>query len=322
MILITLAIIVALLALGAIVTVAGTAMIERAHPPAGRFVVVSGGRLHVVERDRRADPSAEAPPLVLIHGASGNLEDMRRALGDRLSARYRVILLDRPGFGWSDRALGADSASPAHQAAMVNELLDRLGIARAIVLAHSLAGTVATALALDHPERVAGLVLLAPVSHPWPTGIAWYYHLAAAPVIGPLFAWTLALPVGAALLNATVAVVFSPQTAPADYVERTSVALVLRPRNFLANARDVSGLLAFVTAQAPRYPAIVAPTVIITGDSDDVVSPSIHSRALAGAIPRSKLIVLSGIGHMVHYGAPDRIVEAIDEVAKQAVLAR
>ena len=137
-----------------------------------------------------------------IHGASGNLEDMRLALGERLSARYRVILVDRPG-PWLERATAEpDAASPAHQAAMLSEMLDRLGIDRAIIVAHSWAGTVATALALDHPDQVAGLVLLAPVSHPWPGGIAWYYHIAAAPLFGPLFAYTLALPLGELLLRA------------------------------------------------------------------------------------------------------------------------
>src|SRR6266542_488030 len=82
----------------------------------------------------------------------------------------------------------------------------------------SSASAVATALALDHPTRVAGLVLIAPVLNPWSTGIAWYYSVAAAPYIGPLFAWTLALPAGAVLINPTVAVVFAPQDVPKDYV--------------------------------------------------------------------------------------------------------
>lgn len=314
---IALGIVVTLLALAAIATLVGTRMIERAHPPAGRFVDVSGGRLHIVDLDRRPQPGGDAP-LLLIHGASGNLEDMRLALGERLSARYRVILVDRPGHGWSDRSGDPEAASPAHQAAMLSEILDHLGIDRAVVVAHSWAGTVATALALDHPDKVAGLVLLAPVSHPWPGGIAWYYHVAAAPLFGSLFAYTLALPLGELLLGATVAVVFAPQTAPADYVARTGVELVLRPRNFLANARDVAGIRAFVTKQAPRYPAIHVPTIIIAGDRDTIVSSRIHAQALAAALPHAKLVLLEGVGHAVHYAAADRVVTAIDEVSAQA----
>jgi pimeloyl-ACP methyl ester carboxylesterase len=241
---------------------------------------------------------------------------MRLALGDRLPRR--VILVDRPGHGWSKRSPDVDGASPARQAAMLSEMLDRLGIERAVIVAHSFAGAVATALALDHPRRVAGLVLIAPVLYPWSTGIAWYYSVAATPVIGPLFARTLALPVGVLLMQPTVALVFAPQLAPPSYAQRAAIPLVLRPRNFIANARDVSGLLAVVTVQAPRYGEIKAPTVIITGDRDTVVPPEIHSRALAAALPHSRLVVLEGIGHMPHHVAADAVVAAIDELVEAA----
>ena len=98
----------AVLAAGSIV---GARKIAQAHPPAGRFVEVGGGRLHVVDIDERAEPSDDDPPVVLLHGASGNLEDMRLALADRLKQHHRVILLDRPGHGWSEREAG--DASPA-----------------------------------------------------------------------------------------------------------------------------------------------------------------------------------------------------------------
>jgi pimeloyl-ACP methyl ester carboxylesterase len=313
-----LGILLSLLAVLATVTIVGARMIARAHPPAGRFVEVGGGRLHIVDIDERTQPAADDPPVVLLHGASGNLEDMRLALADHLKARHRVILIDRPGHGWSERA--ADEASPAQQAAMVAEALERLDVGRAIVVAHSFAGSVATALALEDPGRVAGLVLLAPVLYPWSTGIAWYYNLATVPVLGPLFAHTFALPVGAVLIRPVVGTVFAPQDAPADYADRAAIALVLRPQAFLANARDVAGLHAFVTRQAPLYSRIKAPTVIITGDRDTVVSPNIHARALAAALPNSKLVVLEGVGHMPHHVAPDRVVEAIDEVANGRIL--
>src|SRR5262249_28887128 len=226
MILIGIAVVVLLLVLSAAITVVGTRWIERAHPPVGKFIEVAGARLHVVELDRRERPSPDDLPLLLIHGASGNLEDMRLALGDRLAVRHRVILVDRPGHGWSER-LDADDITPARQAAMLSELLEQLDIGRAIVVGHSFGGTVATAMALDDPFRIAGLVLIAPVAYPWSTGIAWYYTLAATPLVGPLFAHTLALPAGALVMPLTVSVVFAPQSAPPDYAERTGIALVL-----------------------------------------------------------------------------------------------
>jgi pimeloyl-ACP methyl ester carboxylesterase len=306
----------AVLAAGSIV---GARRIAQAHPPAGRFVEVGGARLHVVDIDERTQRSDDDPPVVLLHGASGNLEDMRLALADRLKQRHRIILFDRPGHGWSERE--AENASPARQAAMVAEALERLDVGRAIVVAHSFAGSVATALALEDPGRVAGLVLIAPVLYPWSTGIAWYYSLASTPVLGSLFAHTLAVPVGSLLMRPLASAVFAPQEAPTDYAERAAIALVLRPQTFLTNARDVAGLHAFVTRQAPRYASIKAPTVIITGDRDTTVSPDIHARAFAAKLPQSKLVVLEGVGHMPHHVASDRVVAAIDEVATEATLA-
>jgi pimeloyl-ACP methyl ester carboxylesterase len=271
---------------------------------------VSGGRLHVVE----IGPPGGDPPVVLLHGASGNLEDQRLTLGHALAQRRRVILIDRPGHGFSDRPGGAADASPGRQAALIDEALTRLGVARAIMVGHSWSGALAAAYALDFPARVAGLVLLAPVTHPWPGGISWYNRLTATPVIGPLFARTLALPLGRLLIGGAVKSVFAPQAAPADYLRRAATRLVLRPREFIANAQDIAGLKAFVTAQATRYRAIAAPTVVISGDRDDTVSLDIHARPAAALLPRAKLIVLEGIGHMLHHAAPDAIVAAIDEL--------
>ncbi len=315
MILIAVAVLAATLGVLAAATAIGVGVIERAHPATGRFVEVTGGRLHLVELGPHDGAVSGRPAVILIHGASGNLEDMRLALGERLSDQYRVVLIDRPGHGWSERAVGPEETSPARQAALIHEALDRLGIKRVILVAHSLAGAVATAYALADPKSVAGLVLLAPVTHPWSTGIAWYYNLATTPFLGPLFARTLALPLGAILTEAAVQAVFSPQAPPTDYARRSALMLGLRPTEFLANAADVAGLLAFVTAQAQRYRDITAPTFIIAGDRDITVSPSIHSQALAAMLPQAQFVMLEGVGHMPHYAAPDRIVAAIAEMA-------
>jgi pimeloyl-ACP methyl ester carboxylesterase len=292
-------------------TAIGTVMIERAHPPSGRMVEVEGGRLHVVELG-----AAGAPAIVLLHGASGNLEDMRFALGERLAARYRVILIDRPGHGWSDRPHGAADASPARQAALVNQALNNIGVRRAIIVGHSWSGALATAYALAYPDQVTGLVLLSPVTHPWPGGVAFINHIAAAPVLGPLFVRTFVLPAGYFLSRAGVAAVFAPQSAPPDYAARTAVALILRPPEFRANAQDLVGLKDFVTAQAPRYGEIKLPVAIISGDvTDQIVWTDLHSRSSARQMPNATLDVLPGVGHMIHYAAPELIIAAIDRLA-------
>ena len=307
-VLVSLAVVVALF--GGI-TAIGTAMIERAHPPSGRMVEVEGGRLHVVELG-----PAQAPAIVLLHGASGNLQDMRFALGERLAARYRVVLIDRPGHGWSDRPHGAADASPARQADLIHQALNNIGVRRAVIVGHSWSGALATAYTLAYPEEVGGLVLLSPVTHPWPGGVAFINHVAAAPVLGPLFVRTFVIPAGYFRLRPGVAAVFAPQAPPSDYAARTAVALILRPSEFRANAQDLVGLKDFVTAQSPRYGEIKTPVAIISGDvTDRIVWTDLHSRGSARQMPNATLDVLPGVGHMVHYAAPDLIIAAIDRLA-------
>jgi pimeloyl-ACP methyl ester carboxylesterase len=92
---------------------------------------------------------------------------------------------------------------------------------------------------------------------------------------------------------------------------------VLRPAEFVANAQDLAMLREFVAAQVPRYRAIAAPTVIISGDRDTTVSIDLHARAAAALIPEARLIVLKGIGHMPQHAAAGEIVAAIDELEKR-----
>ncbi|MBO0756580.1 MAG: alpha/beta hydrolase, partial [Bradyrhizobiaceae bacterium] len=194
------------------------------------------------------------------------------------------------------------------------------GVTHSIVVGHSWSGALAAAYALRYPEHTAGLVLIAPVTHPWRGGISWYYKVATMPVVGPLFAHTLVLLLGLALIDRTTKAVFAPQRAPDNYIRRAAISLVLRPKQFLANARDVAGLKKFVAAQAPRYWNLQTPTVVVTGDCDTTVSPKIHSRAVNAALPNARLIVLEGVGHMPHHVAADVVVSAIDQLASTATL--
>jgi pimeloyl-ACP methyl ester carboxylesterase len=301
----------------AAVSFAGARLIERGYPPAGRFVDVDGGRLHVLELG-----SPDAPPVLLLHGASGNLGDARLALGERLAANYRVILIDRPGHGWSDRPGGRDDATPAQQAVLIHQAMTRMGISETIVVGHSWSGALATAYALAYPEAVSGLVLLAAVTHPWPGGVAWINDLVATPVIGPLVAYTVILPLGYFMIEPGVRAVFAPEIPPPDYAELTGARMILRPAEFIANAQDIAGLKAAVTAQSPRYGEIKAPVAIIAGDADRVVYTDIHSRGIARMLPDATLTVLPGVGHMVQFAAAERAAQAVDEVAAKALTAR
>jgi pimeloyl-ACP methyl ester carboxylesterase len=302
-------IVVAALAILALVTQAGVWLTQRAHPAQGQMVGVAGASLHVVDLGPR---DAATPPIVMLHGASSNLEVMRQPVGERLAKNHRVILIDRPGHGWSTRTNLADS-TPAVQGRMIDEALAKLGVERAILVVHSWAGALGARMALDYPQRVAGMVMLAPVAYPWPGGVGRYNRIVAQPVIGPLLAYTITLPLGTFLIGSGVGGVFAPQPVPDGYVQNTATSLLLRPREFLANARDLVTLKAEVAEQAPRYASIKAPITIITGDqTDKTVSTNIHSRPLAATAPNVKLIVLPGVGHMVQNAVPDLVISEIE----------
>lgn len=305
----TLVVVVAALAVLALITQAGVFVLQRAYPAQGRMIEVAGATLHIVDIGPR---DAAGPPVVVIHGASSNLEAMRRPLGEMLARNHRVILIDRPGHGWSTRARSDDS-TPAVQGRMIDEALEKLGVSKAIFVVHSWSGALGALMALDHPQRVAGLMMLAPVAYPWPGGVGWYNKVVTTPVIGPLLAYTITLPLGYFLTEPGARGAFLPQVMPEDFVGNTATRLLLRPREFLANARDLVTLKQAVREQAPRYGNIKTPLVIMSGDeADKTVSTNIHSRPLAAAVSNAKLIVLPGIGHIVHYAAPERVVREVE----------
>jgi pimeloyl-ACP methyl ester carboxylesterase len=303
-----LVIVVAALAILALVTQAGVFALQRAYPARGRMIEVAGATLNVVDIGPRDAPR---PPVVMIHGASSNLEVMRRPLGEMLARNHRVILIDRPGHGWSTRARLQDS-TPAIQGRMIDAALEKLGVGPVVLVVHSWSGALGARMALDYPRRVAGLVMLAPVAYPWRGGVGWYTKLVAIPVIGPLLAYTITLPLGYFLAGPGARGVFLPQVMPDGFVGNTATALLLRPREFLANARDIVTLRAAVEEQAPRYGDIRAPTVVISGELDKTVTTKIHSRQFAKAVPNAKLIVLPDVGHMVQNAVPELVISEIE----------
>jgi pimeloyl-ACP methyl ester carboxylesterase len=290
--------------------------IEARYPPVGALVDVGPGAIHVVET---APEGIERGAVLLVHGASGNFADLHVALAGPLGARgFRVFSIDRPGHGWSARLGGRAASSPERQAEWIRAALARRGVDRAIVVAHSLAGVFGLAMALNAPQFVRGLVLLAPVSHPWIGGVLWYYTLAASRRLGPLFRWLVVVPAGLLTMSRGLHAVFDPNALPSDYIERTRLPLMLRPSHFKANAEDVVDVEAHVAALSERYGAIRTPTAIVTGDRDRIVYADIHSRGCARDIPGATLKMLEGVGHSPHHGAPESVIEAVLQVDQRA----
>ena len=126
---------------------------ERENPPTGRFLDIEGVHLHYFER-------GEGTPLILPHGNGAMLQDFEiSGILAPLAHQYRVIAVDRPGFGHTSRPR-SQVWTPKAQADLVHKALIELDVERAIVVGHSWGTLVALSLALDHPADVRGLVLL------------------------------------------------------------------------------------------------------------------------------------------------------------------
>lgn len=299
-----------LLALFGITRVASR-LIEWRNPPVGSFADVDGAIIHHVHVPPPAEPTL--PPLVFIHGASANLKDQMLPLRRMFEGRAEMLFFDRPGHGWSTRG---DHASLSDQAATIAALMDRLGIREAIIIGHSFGGAIAATFAIEHPERARGLLFLSAATHPWPGGdTSWYYRVTARPVIGPLFAGTVSNPAGLLSIGAVAAGVFAPNKVPDGYVEKASIALVLRPSAFRANAIDVEGLYRHVLDKAPSYATIATPTVVISGDSDTVVLEEVHSVGLARDIAGAELVWVRNLGHKPDWVAPELVAAAVEKLA-------
>ncbi|MCY6379268.1 alpha/beta fold hydrolase [Hoeflea prorocentri] len=290
--------------------------IERLYPPIGEFVDVGGYRLHALHIPAAAD--ADLPAIVFLHGASGNLRDQVEAFRQDLEGRAELLFVDRPGHGWSDRG-GGQNALPDAQARAVAELMERKGIKSGLIVGHSFGGVIAANMALETPEKVDSLLLLATVSHPWPGGIDWHYHLATTPFIGRLAAWLIAMPAGLLRISRAARCVFSPNHYPPDYLARSGTALVLRPWTFKYNAHDVASLYDHIVRTSPRYGEIDRPTIVVAGDEDFVVSTEIHSRALTRQIERAELHVLRGVGHKPDYAATEVCIAAMEKLGGKEV---
>ncbi len=283
--------------------------VEAAYPASGQVVDVNGADVHVLK-------AGEAGPVVfMIHGASANAREFDWTLAPRLSADHRVLMADRPGHGHSERPEEAETLS-VQAAQMAGALKQLAPDEKAVVVGHSFGGAVALRVALDYPELVEGLVLLAPVSHDWGGGgEAWYNGFAGHPLIGPLFTQLVPI-IGPAQVKNGIQGVFSPSTAPEDYYDKSGIGLLFRPSEFQANARDVNALREELAAQQSRYEELSVPVVVFSGAQDTVIKPPLHVGKLKHQASDLTLVPLPDGGHMPHHSNGDAVAETIRELAE------
>jgi pimeloyl-ACP methyl ester carboxylesterase len=305
----------------AAITIGLTARLERRFPPEGERVAVEGGDIHVFRLGPAVAPDRLA--VLLLHGAPGSAADLR-PLGARLASTLPVLIADRPGSGWSTRPGGDADAGLGRQAGLIRHAVRVLGARRLIVVGHSFGGAVALRYALDHPDEVAGLVLVNPATHPRPGGLKWFQAAAELLLTGRLFsrllAWTLATPLSLAVLDKATRRMFAPEPLPAGYLDLSALALAMTPGRFRDSMQDFKALRGELAAQAPRYPALAVPAVLVLGEADATVPPAFHGDILAREAPEIRLVRIAKAGHMLHHGHADCVAGEVARLAEAAAV--
>lgn len=290
-------------------TYAASRWLERLYPPLGSFVEIAGQKLHYLAQ-------GEGRNIVLLHGANASLQDFKASLFDPLANDFRVIAFDRPGYGYSTRAI-EQWPDPEVQADLIHQALEKLGVENPVLVGHSWAGSVVMAYLLKYPEAVAGGVLLAGATHPWEGGVSFNVQLSGVPVLGKLFTSTLVMPVGQIVFDKAVEAVFAPEQPTEDYRTTTGAVLALRPAAFQASTEDVRNLSSFLEGQSRRYGEIEQPLLLITAENDTIVPAWNHAERVVLQVPQAELVELPGAGHALHHTRTDRVVQLIrDFVAK------
>jgi pimeloyl-ACP methyl ester carboxylesterase len=268
-------------------------------PPIGQFCDTVQGKIHYIDIGPK-----EAQPLVLIHGLSGQLQHFTYALAGMLAQDYRVIALDRPGCGYSTRASDAVARLPEQAKCLLN-VLEQLEVAQPVLVGHSLGGAVSLAMALQAPERIRGLALLAPLTHPSPQGVEAFKGLIVhSGFMRHLMAQTVAVPTAERTAAPVLDQIFAPEACPGDFLIKAGGALGLRPEGFVAASADASFLYPAIEVQAARYAKeLKTPGAILFGAQDAILDP--QSQGSAMETYGLSCQIAPDRGHMLPITAPD-----------------
>jgi pimeloyl-ACP methyl ester carboxylesterase len=282
---------------------------ESKYPPVGRFLDVDGVRLHYVER-------GHGDPLVLVHGNGTMIQDFTvSGIVDHLASRYRVIVIDRPGYGYSTRP--RQLWTPRAHARLFQKALAQLGVTRAMVYGHSWGTLVAVALALEFPTLVRGLVLGSGYYYPTVRADVFLFSPPAIPVIGDAMRYTISPLAARAILPGLIEQMFAPAAVPERFDRLFPKELMLRPSQLRAAAEDAALMTPSVAELEQHYRELTMPVTIITGADDQISDVGRQSARLHRELADSEFIALPGLGHMIHHLAPDAVVDAIDRVAER-----
>ena len=259
---------------------------------ASRHMDLPGG-LHVHYRDQ-GNPNG--PTLVMVHGYSASLADWEPWV-KRLGDRYRIITLDLPGQGLT-RSPADYKAWPDGYVQVVDQVTDKLGAKRFVLIGNSMGGMVSWTYALVHPEKLDGLVLVDAAG--WgekPSG-ALIFKLLQNPTTAALIKDLD----NRAMVKQGLQAAFQDPTLVDDPLVDRYAELSRAPghRDILIHLQQGR-----VEATKDRLATIKAPTLVMHGKQDQLIAFTDGER-FAQAIPNATLIAYDGVGHVPMEQIPDK----------------
>jgi len=282
----------------------GTVTERELADPDSRFVEINGVTVHYKETGQGE------PVFILLHGF-GASEFSWREVMEPLATSGRVIAYDRPAFGLTERPLdgnwtGTNPYSVQGNVELLDGLMNELGVEKAILVGNSAGGEVAAAYALEHPERVQGLVLVDPAVGGGRIP-QWAVSVMALPQIrnlAPLLVRTIAGDIG----NDTIRQAWHDPSRidPEVYqgyrrpLKANNWDKALYEFTIAGNTDNYSGRLADLTM----------PVLVVTGDDDRIV-PTGQSIQLSREIPGAELVVLKDCGHVPQEECPDQFMTSV-----------
>ncbi|MHB8894514.1 MAG: alpha/beta fold hydrolase [Candidatus Geothermincolia bacterium] len=255
------------------------------------------------------DVTGEGPPLVFLHCWTGAKEFYFNQVM-KFSQDYKCICLDFPGHGASGEVESKDYSVECFGEITV-QLLEELGIKKAVFAGHSLGGMVALYLGLHYPDMVEGLILLDTTSH-----LSGFIFQRAGALAAVLFG-----SIGAAIWNngfkATKAVVAgTAATHPlAKPLPRIFSAKVCSQGSNSSMTRTLNRARNFNVTS--RLGEISAPALIVVGNAD-LLADVRHANKLAEGLPNSMLLVVRGAGHMAIFEKPEIVNHAMKDFLDMA----
>jgi len=256
---------------------------------AARYLLVDGAKIRYIDAGRGA-------PVIFLHGLGASMYTWRKNLPAVVAAGFRAIAFDNRGFGLSDKPPAPyDNAAYAR---LTVAFMDSLRLSDAVLVGHSTGGAIAAHVAIEYPQRVRGLVLIASAGLGAREPLL--FRIARWPVLGRVALAFRGRGFTGRLLRATY--------FDASKVTEADVDQYYAPVAQPEYGRALVGVLREFrfTALEGRLDRIAAATMVLWGEEDRWV-PIALGRALATGITRSAFVSVPRAGHSVQEEAPDEV---------------